>query len=209
MAEKKSFIPENYDPVEYWNTREQPNTEKNPGVSIAHAGYFSQHLQPGSKILELGPGIGRLFPMYVGAKNKTFSTLDIATQHRDTVDAAARALDLTVEQSFIGKSDERYPFSDHEFDVGVSSYVFIHVPFDLIRHSMSEMARVARRTIIFASDNPAWAQTPADRKPSTHCFNHDYAQLCKELGLIIFDSVRFPKANEKSIQATGFVFGRP
>lgn len=207
MAEKQSFVPENYDPVEYWNTRNQPNTAKNPGVSSAHADYFRKHIAPGSNILELGPGIGRLFSMYRGAKDGTFSTLDIATQHKDTIAAAARAQGLKVNQFFMNEADARYPFADDSFDIGVSAYVFIHVPFEYIRHSMSEMARVARKTIIFASDNPAWAQSPADRKRSSHCFNHDYVALCDAMGLKVFDSIRFPKNSD--ITPTAFVFGKP
>lgn len=208
MAEKQGFVPENYNPVEYWNARNQPNTAKNPGISAAHAAYFALHAKPGATILELGPGIGRLFPMYRSAKDRTFSTVDIASQHKDTVDAAAQAQGLKVQQFFMNEADARYPFADDSFDIGVSSYVFIHVPFEYIRHAMLEMARVARKTIIFATDNPLWAQSPADRKPSSHCFNHDYAALCDAMGLTLFDSIRFPKAKDKDITPTAFVFGK-
>jgi hypothetical protein len=207
MTGKKGFVPENYNPVDYWNTRDQPNTEKNPGVSPAHASYFNRNVPPGMRILEVGPGIGRLFPLYRDALNGEFSTIDIASQHRAAVEAAADAQGLRVHQTFVTLADASYPFADNAFDIGVSSYVFIHVPFEFIRHSMLELTRVASRVIIYASDNPAWAQSEADRKPSTHCFNHNYPALCAELGLKVYDRIEFTK--NRDLTPTAFTIGKP
>lgn len=199
--EKKSFIPEVYDPVEYWNSRDQPNTDANPGISPAHRAVFDRHLKHGARVLELGPGIGRLFPVYEGCSE--LATLDLTHQHEATLKTVASQYDLPLRQEFLNDALAPFPFADQSFDLAVSAYVFIHVPFENIRHSMSEMARVAQRAIVFATSNPNWPKTEAERKPSSHCFDHDYDALCRELGMKIVDRVEFP--NPK-LNRTGLAF---
>ena len=82
QKDKKGFVPEHYDPVEYWNTRKQPNTAKAPGVSQNHADFFRKHTPlDAPAILELGPGVGRLFSIYKSARDGVFDTLDLTRQH--------------------------------------------------------------------------------------------------------------------------------
>ncbi|WP_146591387.1 class I SAM-dependent methyltransferase [Puniceibacterium confluentis] len=207
MSEKKSFVPERYEPAEYWNTRDQPNTQANPTVSQPHAEFFRKHVADGSRILEMGPGIGRLFPLYAGAQNARFSTVDLTEQHRATLDAAAAAHGLTVDQNHIINADDPYPFEDNAFDVTVSSFVLLHVPFEYIRKTLLEMARVSHRVIVFDANVDTRAKTEAERTPSTHVFGHDYDALCRELGLTIFDQTLFRKGRPDT-QPFGLIYGK-
>jgi len=203
---QKGFVPDYYDPVEYWNTRSQPNTEKAPGISQMHSDFFHRNIGHAPAILELGPGVGRLFALYKNSRDGVFATLDLTRQHERTVELAAREQNLVVKQYFIAEADAAYPFADNQFDIGVSSFVFIHVPFEYIRHSMSEMARTCRKVIVFASDNPAWPKTEAERKPSTHVFGHDYQALCSDLGLVVHDYALFP--SNKGFNSVALCYGR-
>lgn len=204
MDKPKSVVPEHYDPVTYWNEREHPNTAPNPGVSAEHARFFRRHIGGHASLLELGPGVGRLFPLYSGLPE--VATLDLTRRYEPQVAAAAQTLGLSVQQNFLDDPLAPFPFADGRFDVGVSSFVFIHVPFENIRHSMSELARVARHVVAFVGDDPAWPKTPAARKPSTHCFGHDYDALCADIGCTITDREVF--VNAKGQRAIGFVYRR-
>jgi len=207
MSDKKSFVPEKYEPVEYWNTRTQPNTVANPGLNPAHIDFFNKHIPAGSRILEMGPGIGRLFPLYAAARDATFTTIDVADQHRATLNAAAAAQGLTVRQHHIRNADDPYPFDDRTFDVTVSSFVLLHVPFEYIRQTMLEMARVSARVIVFDANVDSRAKTEAERKPSTHVFGHNHEALCKELGLTILDTALLKKANPET-QPFAMIYGK-
>ena len=52
----------------------------------------------------------------------------------------------------------------------------MHVPPQFIEHSMGELARVCRRTVIVAGVNEAW------NAKAVHCFNHDYLRICGSIG---------------------------
>ncbi|SNR72473.1 class I SAM-dependent methyltransferase [Puniceibacterium sediminis] len=207
MSEKKNFIPEQYNPAEYWNTRDQPNTGAKPGVSKPHADFFAKHVSADARILEMGPGIGRMFPLYAGARDATFSTVDLTEQHRATLDAAAAAEGLTVKQNHIKNPDDPYPFEDKSFDVTVSSFVLLHVPFEYIRKTMLEMLRVSHRVVVFDANVSTRAKSEAERTPSTHVFGHDYEALCSELGLTVFDRALFRMPNPQN-QPFALIYGR-
>jgi len=204
MEKPKSVVPERYDPVTYWNERAHPNTAPNPGVSAEHARFFQKQIAGQKSLLELGPGVGRLFGLYRGLQE--VATLDLTQRYAAQVRAAADALGLGVTQNFLSDPLAAFPFAEARFDVGISSFVFIHVPFENIRHSMSELARVARKVVVFVGDDPVWPRTPAERKPSSHCFGHDYDALCDEIGCVITDREIF--VNPKGQRAIGFVYRR-
>jgi ubiquinone/menaquinone biosynthesis C-methylase UbiE len=180
----KNFIPQQYDPVTYWRTREQPNTVADPGVSKMDDDFFGRFFNLGDKVLELGPGVGRIFKLYQGSASVT--TSDIADQHRALLDKKAADLGLHLKQDFLDDPKAKLPYADNVFDVGVSSYVFIHIPFDNIRHTMSELARTCRKVVCFVGKDAGWPNAEQQRKASTHCFAHDYKKIIGDLGLTVY-----------------------
>ena len=207
MTSNKGFVPESYDPVEYWNNRAQPNTDERPGISPKDIEFFKSQVPDGSSILEVGPGIGRLIPLYATARGKAFSTLDLTRQHEATVNEVAAENGLTAHQYFMSEADGKYPFEDGAFDVAVSSYVLIHVPFKLIRHTMRELARVADKVVVYVNLNPNAPDREEDQKPHHHVFRHDYRGLCEELGFKIhrFDSAPGAQPN---VEVVKFCYSR-
>jgi SAM-dependent methyltransferase len=193
-------IPDHYDPISYWAQREHPNTGEAPGISPPHRQYFSENTIGAKSILELGPGIGRLFPLYKGMER--VAALDLSHKYQDHAKDAARHAGVLLEQYFLNNAVESYPFDDGEFDVAVASFVLLHVPFENIQHTISELSRVAKKVIVFDGDDPKWPATEADRKPSSHCFRHDHGALCKELGLAKAPTERFQGGS------IGFTFSR-
>lgn len=169
-----------YDPVEYWNKREHPNTLADPGVSAAQASCVSKFLGNAESILEIGPGVGRLFPLY--AKLKNVNTVDISRNYSERLRRVAQALGIPFYENFLDSPTDTFPFSDRAFDCGIASFVFLHIPFETIPHTMAEMARVCKRVLILTGVSEEWPKSPSERKPTSHCFNHDYLALCEEVG---------------------------
>jgi len=53
-----------YDPKAYWDTRAHPNTEEAPGLNQHDQSFMGSRLEDVQSVLEIGPGVGRLFPLY-------------------------------------------------------------------------------------------------------------------------------------------------
>lgn len=195
-----NIIPNQYDPVSYWAQREHPNTEAAPGISPPHRNYFSENAAGAKSVLELGPGIGRLFPLYAGIPRTV--TLDLSRKYAEHAKKVSVTLGLELEQFFLDDAVQPYPFQEQEFDLSVASFVLLHVPFENIRHTLAELARVSRKVIVFDGDDPNWPATEAERKPSSHCFRHDHDALCRGLGLKKSQTYTFPGGS------IGFTFSR-
>jgi SAM-dependent methyltransferase len=195
-----NIVPDHYDPVSYWKQREHPNTGTAPGISLPHRNYFSSNTVDATSVLELGPGIGRLFPLYKGMER--VAALDLSRKYKDHAKNAAHNTGVSLEQHFLEGAVEGYPFKDQEFDVAVASFVLLHVPFENIRHTLTELSRVSKKVIVFDGDDPNWPATEAERKPSSHCFRHNHGNLCEELGLNKTPTERFQGGS------IGFCFSR-
>jgi len=168
-----------YDPMQYWNEREHPNTAEDPGVSQAHAEFLEKFIGEADEILEIGPGVGRLFPLY--RRLKVANTIDISRKYAERLRRAAKARNVPLNDVYLDGPTQTFPFSDRQFPKGVASFVFLHVPFENIRHTMSEMARVCSQVAIITGVDENWPKSEAERTPTSHCFNHDYRRICSEI----------------------------
>lgn len=195
-----SIIPSKYDPVSYWAQREHPNTDEAPGISPPHRNFFNVNAACARSVLELGPGIGRLFPLYQDIPRTV--ALDLSRKYENHAKNVASNLNLNLEQYFLNEALQPYPFQDGEFDISVASFVLLHIPFENIRHTLSQLARVSNKVIVFDGDDPNWPATEAERKPSSHCFRHDHDALCRDLGLQKGLTQKFPGGS------IGFTFSR-
>lgn len=184
-----SFIPKKYDPVTYWNERKQPNTQTNPGVSAENANFLRKNIGDARSLLEVGPGTGRLLGQYGGIDR--VCTLDLSKAYVSQINDAAKLHGLNVEQHFLSAVDDVYPFQTKEFDVVISSYVLIHVPFTYITQALMELTRVGKKLVCIASNEPHWPSKQGDVVDSSHCFSHDYKGLCERLGLNYSDETKF------------------
>ena len=161
-----------YDPLSYWNARKNPNkSDQAPGWLLRYA---TAHTAGQPRILELGPGVGRTFDIYSAGQEVT--TLDLSRQYAETLAARARERGVTLHQHFLDDPAARFPFEDGAFELGVCLQVLMHVPPQFIEHSMGELARVCRRTVIVAGVNEAW------NAKAVHCFNHNYLRICGSIG---------------------------
>jgi SAM-dependent methyltransferase len=193
-----------YDPMEYWNEREHPNTQENPAVSPNEERLLSPFLSKANSLLEIGPGIGRLLPLYVDVPRVV--TVDLSQKYKERIETLAASLRIDVESHYIDSALAPLPFRDGEFDVGVVAFVFIHVPFENIVHSMSEAARCCKNVVVLSTVHRYWPKLGAEYDPKWHCFNHDYEALCKTIGLNYCGYEKFSESPD--VVNFGFVFSR-
>jgi ubiquinone/menaquinone biosynthesis C-methylase UbiE len=195
---------EKYDPTEHWNTREHPNTAENPGISPVEYDFLGPLLSQANSLLELGPGVGRLFPLYKSVAQ--FSTLDLSTNYTDRAQSAADAAGIGVQANFIKGPLDPFPFDDNTFDMGIASHVLMHIPFENIEHSMSELARCCNKVAVITVLERQWPRKGTSFDPRWHCFAHDYEALCRELGCEMSEKTMFRE--QENVSSFGFVFGK-
>lgn len=169
-----------YDPRDYWNSREHPNTAVDPGLNPDEVKYLGSRLNGVGSVLEVGPGVGRLFPLYKSVP--TVATVDISFNYLTRARAAATAAGIKVNDNYLIEPQQKLPFADQEFDLGVTSHVLMHIPFELIEHTMSEAARCCKQVVVISAWHKAWPKKGATFDPKWHCFTHDYEAICRSIG---------------------------
>lgn len=193
-----------YDPKSYWNAREHPNTLADPGISPLESGFIAPRIAGAASLLEMGPGVGRLFPLYRGVPR--VDTLDLSTNYRTRAGDAARRAGITVTDHYIDDPLAEFPFADGAFDVGIACHVLMHVPFANIAHTMRQIARTCRKVVVVSAYNRNWPLPGTDHRPDWHCFTHDYAALCERIGCRYLDQTQL--AQREGEGSFGFVFER-
>jgi len=195
---------EKYDPYEHWNTREHPNTAEDPGLNPAEHNFFGPKLAQAQALLELGPGVGRLFPLYKGVPR--VETLDLSTNYQTRAQASADAAGVSINANYIDDPLAPFSFEDNTFDLGIACHVLMHIPFENIEHSMSELARCCRTVAVITAEERSWPRKGTDFDPRWHCFAHDYEKLCEELGFAFGEKVMITE--RETIKSYAFTFQR-
>ena len=126
----------------YWNAEwkeadaSSPWAKAEPWV-LQHA----QTLTPGSRILDLGSGIGR-HSLALAALGHQVIALDAAEAAIAAIDAAAREKGQEVTTRLAPMTD--LPFDDGQFDHVLSWNVIYHGDETIVRRTLAEVARVTR-----------------------------------------------------------------
>ncbi|WP_132032357.1 class I SAM-dependent methyltransferase [Aquabacter spiritensis] len=193
---------ETYNPAEYWNMREHPNTAAAPDINVHDRQFITPILEEAKSVLELGPGVGRLFPLYKNVPR--VATVDLSRNYADRAKDAALNVGISVEAFYLDTPLAPLPFMAGEFDVGIAAHVLMHVPFENIEHSMSELARVCKQVRVISVVHRFWPKKGTRFDPKWHCFNHDYEAICKSLNLQFGDYEKFSEGAD--IGSFGFSF---
>lgn len=161
-----------YDTVDYWNERVNPNGKgSSPAFIIS---YISSQIVGCKRVLDFGPGVGRIFPVYKGTVQELYG-YDISDQYaqRAKIAATENMLDFNL---IVEKEIKQLPFRDKMFDAAVAVQVFIHQKPQYIVNRMSELARVAKKVVTYHGR----LQENTNNKNTSHCFCHNYEKICRE-----------------------------
>lgn len=138
-----------YDPVTYWTKRIDPNYYNH--VKDIEIKDLKPYVDQAETILDYGPGIGRLMPLYEG---KTVSGYDIVDTYKKRCEQAAKDVNFSWLQRISG-----------QFDLGVCTKVVLHEPNP--KEIIDTLACHCDKVFI---------STAVDMD-AAHCFNHDYFKL--------------------------------
>jgi len=164
-----------YDPITYWNHRKNPNQHRNP--TSLEKDFLMPEIKQANKILEVGPGIGRLFSLY-GPEDEVCG-IDISERYEHKVKSRAAAYGLNYEHEVLNfYKYQGLPYKSKLFDLCIAVKVLLHTTPNQIDFLMCEMARVAEKVMITSKigDDPA-----------RHVFNHNYREIIERNNLCIID----------------------
>lgn len=179
-----------YNIVEYWNERNDPCSKSIAELTPVHTKYLSKHIIGCDKILDFGPGYGRLFSIY---ENKDITAIDVTEQHKENLikEAAKQNNKLT----FICNKTKvnKIEFEDKHFDVAVVSEVLLHQPPQEIISLMKELLRVSKKVIIITYMNVKEKYENINNKvfDRRYCFNYNYYEICKLNDWVLYGEERF------------------
>ena len=144
-------------------------------------------------ILDLGPGVGRIFPAY--RRIKFVEGFDISPAYKDRVIAASREHNFIFRLTISPRISE-LPYGDKMFDAAVAVSVLLHQRPDNIIRVMTELARVANKVVVVTSNyNKKKCDVPftESKDPKKFCFQYNYETICMDEGLEMENVVTFGK----------------
>lgn len=122
-----------------------------------------------STLCDCGAGFGWLSFSYLLAGGRKAILCEYEYQRLAAAKAIARVLGVQAKCEFICCSLHRIPLADCAIDIFASVETLEHVGKDRISHSVTEIARVARATVLLSSPNQYFPYDMHDtRLPLTH-----------------------------------------
>jgi ubiquinone/menaquinone biosynthesis C-methylase UbiE len=168
-----------YSALDYWNKRPNPNNEAGESATRVQRDieYIREGVKGATTILEIGPGVGRTLNAY--SSGQKITGYDVSRIYTERLMEKAKGLGLSLEMVYASADAEAFPFSDGQFDVGVSCQVFLHQKPAHLELLMSEMARVCKKVVVVSGNYKrlGWFKHP-------HVFVHDYLEMSTKLSCV-------------------------
>ncbi|MFH1482488.1 MAG: class I SAM-dependent methyltransferase [Patescibacteria group bacterium] len=180
-----------YNEIKYWNNRKKP-TSCSPDYTQTHINYLREQLKNCDNIIDVGSGIGRLFPAY--SNLKLVQACDISLLYKDLIIDKSKNYNFEFNWTHL-TSIKKLPFEDKQFDCTISSEVLLHQRPEHIIDIMKELLRVSNKVIVIT-----WMEinVPLDNNnknynPEKYCFNYNYKKLCDENSWLLKNFKRYKR----------------
>ena len=102
-----------YNEVSYWNKRTNPNSS-NPKTTEKHISFVNKNIKSKDKILDFGPGVGRILPAYENI-NKIWA-FDVSSNYSKSLIAKSKKINLEIDLIINKKENIKLPYEDNQFD---------------------------------------------------------------------------------------------
>ena len=167
-----------YNKIKYWNNRKDPNSKKGIKIADDQIKWMSPFVEDHYNVLEYGPGVGRLLPLYKKLEHINF--YDISKIYEKQVRQRSRDLNINIKEYVIDTTNNiKTTFTDNQFDLVIASAVLLHVSEKEIKEVMKELARIGNKVLV---------TTWYDKKIKTrgdYCWSRDYKKIINNMGMEI------------------------
>ncbi len=179
---KKDFVPE-YESEEGYDLYAKSYVQDEQYLNTFDQVFFLRHLRglQDKKILDLGAGTGRLAPVFQKRGASKVTALDISTN------MLAIAEQKAVYEHVV-QADVRdfFPFEFEEFDLIISTMLFVHISTKDLPFVMGECARVLKKggtmiIVSLAQRRPPKLTTLEGDKLVINSYGHSASRIQKEL----------------------------
>ncbi len=168
-------------------------------------------LQPGEAVLDVGCGTGALAMVACKRVGTTGRVCGIDPGPRQIARARSKAERAHLPINFQVGVIERLAFPDQSFDVVLSTLMMHHLPDDLKRQGLAEMARVLKpggRLVIVDFKRAAEQQGRPAQLGAGELGLQDLPALMKEAGFSQMESGEMPFPRLMRLEGAGFVRAR-
>lgn len=167
-------------------------------------------LRRGETVLDVGCGTGTLALEAYARVGETGRVVGVDPALRQIARARSKAARRGFPVDFRVGAIERLPFPDQSFDVVLSTWMMHHLPDDLKRRGLSEIARVLRpagRLVIVDAEHPKH-HGQAARLGVGELGTHDQPALMTEAGFSRIETGGLRLTRLPGFPKVGFVIGR-
>lgn len=126
-------------------------------------------------LLDAGCGTGFWFQLWKEA-NIGVTGVDMATSTFEPLQNMKNALDVQYET--LTSRLHSLPFPDKHFDVAATIRVLLHIPYEEIDQTLSELGRVASYLMLLEAE-------VGGTRTKDHVFDHDLRATCESLGFTV------------------------
>lgn len=168
-----------YNEVAYWNKRTNPNSS-NPKTTEKHISFVNKNIKSKDKILDFGPGVGRILPAYENI-NKIWA-FDVSSEYSKKLMDKSKKINLEIDLTVNKEENIKLPYEDNQFDSVVCISVLLHQRPQNIINIMKELSRVGKKVIVVSwyEEGKSFSDSDTESKNNVYCFNYDFKKLCND-----------------------------
>ena len=173
-----------YNEVDYWGNRKNPNSSDTKTTN-KHINFIKNKILGKNKILDFGPGVGRILPAYSDSNDIT--GFDVSDNYKTIIVNSAIELGLNFKLETNPTYNNILPYSDNTFESVVCVSVLLHQRPQNIIKILKELSRVGDEVNVVSwfEEGKSYDDTNINYNGNKYCFHYDYKKICEENSLTI------------------------